>query len=124
MRSSVSRTRYLAMYADVDAHDAAVRTFRFKSRPFGYPDHSYDLVLNVNGVERFRRLCLAGDNVERPSPIEVKLPPGTLMGGRNEFLWKTEFNPAYAEPQWTWLMLDYFALEAGRDPVGLNIVIR
>ena len=124
VRSSVSTSRFLAMYADIDAHDAAVRTFRFKSRPFSYPNHSYDLVLNVNGLERFRRLCLAGDNVERRSPIEVKLPPGTLVGGRNEFLWKTEFNPAYPDTTETWLRLDYFALEAGRDPVGLNIVIR
>ena len=112
------------MYADVDAHDAAVRTFKFKSCPYSYRDESFDLVLEINGVERFRRLCLAGDKVDRPRPIEVKLPPGILMDGRNEFLWKTEINKDYADTEQTWLMLDYFALEAGRDPVGLNIVIR
>ena len=123
VRSSISRTRYLAMYADVDAHDAATRTFKFKTRPYNYRNESFDLVLEVNGEERFRRLCLKDDKVIRPSNIEVELPPGTLMGGRNEFLWKTELNADYTAEQ-TWMMLDYFALEVGKDPVGLNIIIR
>ena len=123
VRSSISRTRYLAMYADVDAHDAATRTFKFKTRPYSYRNESFDLVLKVNGEERFRRLCLKDDKVIRPSNIEVELPPGTLMGGRNEFLWKTELNADYTAEQ-TWMMLDYFALEVGKDPVGLNIIIR
>jgi hypothetical protein len=123
VRSSVTRTRYLAMYADVDAHDAATRTFKFKTRPYNYRNESFDLVLKVNGEERFRRLCLKDDKVIRPSNIEVELPPGTLMGGRNEFLWKTELNADYTAEQ-TWMMLDYFALEVGKDPVGLNIIIR
>lgn len=124
VRTGVSQARLAAVYADVTAEDAAVRTFTFKSRPCSYPAQTYDLVLCVNGIERFRRLCLKNDGVVRPSPIEVELPPGTLVAGENEFLWKTEVNPDYPDPTYTWMRLDYYALEVGKDPVGTCLVVR
>ena len=124
VRSSVSKLRFLALYADVDAQDAASRTFTFRSRPFNYPAQSYDLVMEVNGVECFRRLCYKTDNTLRPSPIEVRFPPGTLKAGENEFLWKTEENPDYPDPTGTWLQLDYFSLEVGKDPVGTCLIVQ
>ena len=124
VRSGVSQARFAAIYADVTAEDAAMRTFTFKSRPHGYPAQNYDLVMYVNGTERFRRLCLKNDGVVRPSPIAVALPPGTLNPGVNEFLWRTELNPNYDEPTGTWMRLDYYALEVGKDPVGTCLVVR
>ncbi len=124
VRSTVSRTRFLALYADVDAQDAATRTFTFKSRPVYYPAQSYDLVMEVNGAERFRRLCSPSYSALRSSPIEITLPPGALVAGENEFVWKTEINPDYPNPSATWMGLDYFALEVGKDPVGFNVIVR
>lgn len=124
VRSGISQLRFAAIYADVTAEDAAVRTFTFKSRPHSYPAQNYDLVMYVNGTERFRRLCLKNDSVVRPSPIAVALPPGTLNPGVNEFLWRTELNPNYDEPTSTWMTIDYYALEVGKDPVGTCLVVR
>ena len=124
VRSTVSRTRFLALRADVNGLDAASRQFTFKSRPVYYPAQSYDLVMEVNGVERFRRLCSPSDSDLRSSPIEIALPPGALVAGDNEFVWKTEINASYPNPSGTWLGLDYFALEVGKDPVGFNLIVR
>ena len=124
VRSTVARTRFLALRADVNGLDAASRQFTFKSRPVYFPGQSYDLVMEVNGVERFRRLCSPSDSALRSSPIEIALPPGALVSGENEFVWKTEINASYPNPSSTWLGLDYFALEVGKDPVGFNFIIR
>ena len=125
VRSTVTKARFLALRADVNGLDVASRPFTFKSRPVGYPaNDSYDLVMLVNGEERFRRLCSPSNSVLRSSPIEIALPPGTLRAGENEFVWKTEINGSYPEPKSTWLRLDYFALEIGENPMGFTLVIR
>ena len=124
VRSTVSRTRFLALRADVNGLDAASRQFTFKSCPVYFPAQSYDLVMEVNGVERFRRLCSSLDSALRSSPIEIALPPGALVSGENEFVWKTEINESYPNPSSTWLGLDYFALEVGKDPAGFNLIVR
>ena len=85
-RSIVKRTHFSAFSADVNATDAATRWFTFKSLPIDFPVQSYDLVMEVNGVERFRRLCSPSDSDLRSSPIEIALPPGTLAAGVNEFV--------------------------------------
>ena len=112
------------LYANVDGQDAAQRQFVFKTRPHDYPAQSYDLVMFVNGIERFRRPCLKNDSINRPKPVVVKLPPGTLLAGENEFMLKTEIGESDPEPSATWMRLDYFALEVGKDPVGFNFIIR
>ena len=123
VRSTVNKNRFLALRADVNGLDAALRPFTFKSRPVGYPaNNSYDLVMLVNGEERFRRLI--SKDTDRSSPIEIALPPGTLRAGGNEFVWKTEINESYPDQASTWLRLDYFALEIGENPMGFTLVIR
>ena len=123
VRSTVNKNRFLALRADVNGLDAALRPFTFKSRPVGYPaNNSYDLVMLVNGEERFRRLI--SKDTDRSSPIEIALPPGTLRAGENEFVWKTEINESYPDQASTWLRLDYFALEIGENPMGFTLVIR
>lgn len=123
VRSTVNKNRFLALRADVNGLDAALRPFTFKSRPVGYPaNNSYDLVMLVNGEERFRRLI--SKDTDRSSPIEIALPPGTLRAGENEFVWKTEINESYPDQVSTWLRLDYFALEIGENPMGFTLVIR
>ena len=123
VRSTVTKARFLALRADVNGLDAASRPFTFKSRPVGYPaNNSYDLVMLVNGEERFRRLI--SKDTDRSSPIEIALPPGTLRAGENEFVWKTVINESYPDQASTWLRLDYFALEIGENPMGFTLVIR
>ena len=124
VRSGISQARLVKLYANVDGQDAAQRQFVFKTRPHGYPAQSYDLVMFVNGIERFRRPCLSNDSINRPKPVVVKLPPGTLLAGENEFMLKTEIVESYPTPSATWMRLDYFALEVGKDPVGFNFIIR
>ena len=124
VRSGISQARLVKLYANVDGQDAAQRQFVFKTRPHGYPAQSYDLVMFVNGIERFRRPCLKNDSINRPKPVVVKLPPGTLLAGENEFMLKTEIGESDPEPTATWMRLDYFALEVGKDPVGFNFIIR
>ena len=125
VRSTVTKARFLALRADVNGLDAASRPFTFKSRPVGYPaNNSYDLVMLVNGEERFRRLCSPDDKDLRSSPIEIALPPGTLRAGENEFVWKTVINESYPDQANTWLRLDYFALEIGENPMWFTLVIR
>ena len=124
VRSGISQARLVKLYANVDGQDAAQRQFVFKTRPHGYPAQSYDLVMFVNGIERFRRPCLKNDSINRPKPVVVKLPPGTLLAGENEFMLKTEIVESYPTPSATWMRLDYFALEVGKDPVGFNFIIR
>ena len=125
VRSTVTKARFLALRADVNGLDAALRPFTFKSRPVGYPaNNSYDLVMLVNGEERFRRLCSPDDKDLRSSPIEIALPPGTLRAGENEFVWKTVINESYPDQANTWLRLDYFALEIGENSMGFTLVIR
>ena len=124
VRSSVSAKRILALYTDLNAYDVAHREFTVRSRPIGYPAQSYDLVMSLNGEEIFRRPCLSNDGVLRPSPIVISIPPGKLVAGENEFTWKTEINENYPAPTGTWLQLDYFSLEVGMPPTGLNIIFR
>ena len=124
VRSGISQARLVKLYANVDGQDAAQRQFVFKTRPRDYPAQSYDLVMFVNGTERFRRPCLKNDTINRPKPVVVRLPPGTLLAGENEFMLKTEIVESYPTPSATWMRLDYFALEVGKDPVGLNFIIR
>lgn len=124
VRSSVTTSRTLSMYADVSAADAVGRRFTVRSRPVNFPAQSYDLVLYVNGVERFRRLCSPDFPEMRSAPIAVGLPQGALQAGENEFLWKTELNAAYPSPTGTWLMLDCFTLEVGKDPLGMCVFVR
>lgn len=124
VRSSVTTSRTLTLYADVSVADAASRRFTVKSRPVDFPAQSYDLVLCVNGVERFRRLCSPDFPEMRSAPIAVELSPGVLQAGKNEFLWKTELNAAYPSTTQTWLKLDCFTLEVGKDPLGMCVLVR
>lgn len=124
VRSTASAGRTLSLLATVGASDAARRPFVFRAAPATFPAQSYDLVLTVNGVERFRRLCSPSDNALRASPIEVALPRGTLQAGANDFRFKTEVNADWPSPSQTWLTFDYFALEIGEDPGGLCITLR
>ena len=124
VRSGIAQSRLVKLYANVDGQDAAQRQFVFKTRPRDYPAQSYDLVMFVNGTERFRRPCLPNGPIDRRTPVVVKLPPGTLLAGQNEFMLKTEIVESYPTPSSTWMRLDYFALEVGKDPVGLSLIVR
>ena len=124
VRSGISQLRLVKLYANVDGQDAAQRQFVFKTRPRDFPAQSYDLVMFVNGTERFRRPCLPNGPIDRRTPVVVKLPPGTLLAGQNEFMMKTEIVESYPTPSSTWMRLDYFALEVGKDPVGLSFIVR
>lgn len=120
VQSCSTKTRYMDLYVDVDAKDAAERRFVFRTRPYWAPGRAFDLVVQVNGIERFRTFW---DKKNYPK-MECKLAPGTLLPGRNVFRVLSDDNPDVGPVSESWMRYACFSLEAGRSPSGLMIIFR
>lgn len=129
LRSTVKATYHLELVTDIAPADAEKRKIllRVKPQAGGYPAQSYDFVVLANGAEVFRRTIspIKPYDDGRSAMVAVPFRPESLLAGRNVFTFKTEINEALdPNPASTWLRLDYFELEVGKEPTGGMLILR
>ena len=129
LRSTVKATQHLELVTDIASADAEKRKLflRVKPQAGGYPGQSYDFVALANGTEVFRRTISPNKpySDERSALVDLPFRPGSLLAGRNVFTFKTEINEALdPSPSSTWLRLDYFEFEVGKEPGGGILILK
>lgn len=119
-RGVIKSTRHSAISFRLPVEDATSRKLVLRTKPYEMAGSTFDMVVMANGEEAFRR-TISSKESSRFDEIVIPFRPNALKAGENMVVFKTDNLTSGTS---SWLRLDYFELEVGKEPSGVVVILR